>query len=152
MGCRVKRESDRVTVSGGDPQGGGRGHGGHARHGAHPCGSGPFRQGKNHHFKCCPSQIQGKRPAERRGPGMGKLGGRVEEFEDSLVIHGNEPLHEAQVDPHDDHRLAMSLAVIGLKVPGISFRIPPASINLFRSFGIYGKICSGDSHLKRKCQ
>ena len=54
----------------------------------------------------------------------GKLGGRVEEFEDSLIIHGNEPLHGSQVDPHDDHRLAMSLAVIGLKVPGVHIQNP----------------------------
>ena len=48
-----------------------------------------------------------------------KLGARVEEFEDGLVIHGGRKLTGTTVDPHDDHRLAMSMAVIGLRVPGI---------------------------------
>jgi 3-phosphoshikimate 1-carboxyvinyltransferase len=48
-----------------------------------------------------------------------RLGAGVEELEDGLVIHGGRRLIGASVDPHDDHRLAMSLAVIGLKVPGV---------------------------------
>ena len=48
-----------------------------------------------------------------------RLGGRVEEIDDGLIIHGGAKLTGATVDPHDDHRLAMSLAVVGLKVPGI---------------------------------
>jgi len=35
------------------------------------------------------------------------------------VIQGGLKLTGAEVDPHDDHRLAMSLAVIGLRVPGL---------------------------------
>lgn len=51
-----------------------------------------------------------------------RLGGRVEEVDDGLVIHGGERLTGTVVDPHDDHRLAMSLAVAGLRVPGIRIR------------------------------
>jgi 3-phosphoshikimate 1-carboxyvinyltransferase len=50
------------------------------------------------------------------------LGSRVEELADGLIIHGGERLSGAVVDPHDDHRLAMSLAVVGLRVPGIKIR------------------------------
>ena len=49
----------------------------------------------------------------------GKLGARVEEQADGIIIHGGGRLSGAEVDPHDDHRLAMSLAVVSLKVPGI---------------------------------
>ena len=51
-----------------------------------------------------------------------RLGGRVDELPDGLVIQGGLKLTGAEVDPHDDHRLAMSLAVIGLRVPGIRIR------------------------------
>jgi 3-phosphoshikimate 1-carboxyvinyltransferase len=48
-----------------------------------------------------------------------KLGASVEEFQDGLRIEGGRPLHGATLDPHDDHRLAMSLAVVSLRVPDI---------------------------------
>ena len=51
-----------------------------------------------------------------------RIGGRVEELPDGLVIHGGRPLSPAVVDPHDDHRLAMALAVVGLKVPVIRIK------------------------------
>jgi 3-phosphoshikimate 1-carboxyvinyltransferase len=43
----------------------------------------------------------------------------VEELDDGLIIHGGKGLTGTLVDPHDDHRLAMSLSVVGLRVPGI---------------------------------
>lgn len=51
-----------------------------------------------------------------------RLGGRIEELADGLIIHGGCPLLGTVVDSHDDHRIAMSLAVVGLRVPGISIR------------------------------
>jgi 3-phosphoshikimate 1-carboxyvinyltransferase len=51
-----------------------------------------------------------------------RLGSRIEELSDGLIIHGGTPLIGTMVDPHDDHRIAMSLAVVGLRVPGIKIR------------------------------
>lgn len=51
-----------------------------------------------------------------------RLGGQVEELPDGLIIHGGGPLSGAVVDPHDDHRLAMSLAVVGLRVPEMTIK------------------------------
>jgi 3-phosphoshikimate 1-carboxyvinyltransferase len=48
-----------------------------------------------------------------------RIGGQVEELEDGLVIYGGHKLSGADINPHNDHRLAMSLAVAGIKVPGI---------------------------------
>jgi 3-phosphoshikimate 1-carboxyvinyltransferase len=48
-----------------------------------------------------------------------KLGGRVVELNDGLIVYGGDSLTGRTVNPHDDHRLAMSLAVIGLRVPGV---------------------------------
>lgn len=52
----------------------------------------------------------------------GGLGARVEELADGLIIHGGGRLSGGAVEAYDDHRLAMSLAVVGLKVPGIKIR------------------------------
>jgi 3-phosphoshikimate 1-carboxyvinyltransferase len=51
-----------------------------------------------------------------------RLGGRIEELADGLVIHGGGPLSGTVVDSHNDHRIAMSLAVVGLRIPGLSIR------------------------------
>ena len=51
-----------------------------------------------------------------------RLGASIEERSDGLVIHGRKKLSGAEVDPHDDHRLAMSLAVISLNIPDLSIR------------------------------
>jgi 3-phosphoshikimate 1-carboxyvinyltransferase len=47
-----------------------------------------------------------------------KMGGRIEERSDGMVIHGPTPLNGAVVDSHGDHRLAMALAVAGLVARG----------------------------------
>jgi len=46
-----------------------------------------------------------------------KLGARVEELEDGMVVHES-PLHGAEVDGHGDHRVVMALAVAGCAIPG----------------------------------
>lgn len=48
-----------------------------------------------------------------------RIGGRVEELDDGLIISGGDELTGTEIDPHDDHRLAMSFAMAGLRVPGI---------------------------------
>jgi 3-phosphoshikimate 1-carboxyvinyltransferase len=47
-----------------------------------------------------------------------KMGARVEEQPDGMVIHGPTPLTGAVVESHGDHRLAMALAVAGLAAHG----------------------------------
>jgi 3-phosphoshikimate 1-carboxyvinyltransferase len=49
---------------------------------------------------------------------LGKLGARVEELPDGMVIHGPTRLRGAVVECHRDHRLAMALAVAGLVAEG----------------------------------
>jgi 3-phosphoshikimate 1-carboxyvinyltransferase len=47
-----------------------------------------------------------------------RIGAQVEERADGLTITPA-PLHGAVVQTYNDHRMAMSLTLIGLKVPGI---------------------------------
>jgi len=46
-----------------------------------------------------------------------KLGGRVEELEDGIVVHGS-ALKGAEVEGHGDHRVVMALAVAGCCIQG----------------------------------
>ena len=52
---------------------------------------------------------------------LGKMGATVEEGPDFMVIHGNggQGLHGAEIKTYNDHRMAMSFAVTGLRVPGV---------------------------------
>jgi len=46
--------------------------------------------------------------------GLARMGARIEERPDGLVVEGGHPLHGAGVESHGDHRIAMSLAIAGL--------------------------------------
>ena len=52
---------------------------------------------------------------------LGRLGARVDEFDDRMVIHGDggRGLHGGDIQTYNDHRMAMSMAVAGLRVPGV---------------------------------
>lgn len=52
--------------------------------------------------------------------GLSRMGVSLEELPDGLVVHGGRPLHGASVRAHDDHRIAMSLAVAALTAKGDS--------------------------------
>lgn len=52
-----------------------------------------------------------------------RLGVTVEEHPDAMVIHPSMP-HGGRVETYDDHRMAMSFALIGLRVPGITILNP----------------------------
>ena len=52
-----------------------------------------------------------------------RLGAGVEEAADGLRIMPA-PLHGAVCETYNDHRMAMSLALIGLRVPGVVIKNP----------------------------
>jgi 3-phosphoshikimate 1-carboxyvinyltransferase len=62
-----------------------------------------------------------------------RLGARVEEAADELLIAPSR-LHADEVDPHGDHRIAMSFALVGLKVPGIRIVDPRCVEKTFPDF------------------
>jgi 3-phosphoshikimate 1-carboxyvinyltransferase len=47
-----------------------------------------------------------------------RMGAEVEEFPDGLRIPGKQKLRGAEIDPHDDHRIAMAFAIAGLVAEG----------------------------------
>ena len=61
------------------------------------------------------------------------IGATVEEHEDGLrIVPG--PLHGATVDTYDDHRMAMSLALVGLAVPGVIIENPGCTAKTYPAF------------------
>ena len=52
-----------------------------------------------------------------------KLGAGASTSEDTLVIEPGR-LHGAEIETYDDHRMAMSFALVGLRIPGVSIRDP----------------------------
>ena len=49
---------------------------------------------------------------------FGKLGLKIELLGDEMRIHGGRKLTAAPVDSHNDHRIAMCLAIVGTKIDG----------------------------------
>jgi 3-phosphoshikimate 1-carboxyvinyltransferase len=62
-----------------------------------------------------------------------KLGAAVEEREDGLTITPG-ALRGAAIDTYNDHRMAMSLALVGLKVPGVVIRNPGCVAKTYPGF------------------
>ncbi len=64
-----------------------------------------------------------------------KLGATIDEHEDGLTIHPpGESLHGATLETYHDHRMAMSLALAGLRVPGVRIRDPACTSKTYPEF------------------
>jgi 3-phosphoshikimate 1-carboxyvinyltransferase len=64
---------------------------------------------------------------------LGKCGARVEESGDTLTIQAG-PLHGAEIETYNDHRVAMCFGMLGLRVPGIRLRKPTCVRKTFPNF------------------
>ena len=62
-----------------------------------------------------------------------RMGIQVEETEDSLTIFPGE-IQPATIETYDDHRMAMSFALVGLKIPGIVINDPDCTIKTYPHF------------------
>lgn len=63
-----------------------------------------------------------------------KLGASVDEREDGLSIEPPETPRAAAIETYDDHRMAMSFAVAGLRIPALVIRDPGCCSKTFPSF------------------
>ncbi|MGL4424427.1 MAG: 3-phosphoshikimate 1-carboxyvinyltransferase [Gemmataceae bacterium] len=72
-----------------------------------------------------------------------RLGAMVIETEDSLTIHPG-PLRGCAVDTYNDHRMAMSLALVGLRTPGVVIRDPGCVAKTYiRFWGDFARLGAG---------
>ncbi|MGC1274196.1 MAG: 3-phosphoshikimate 1-carboxyvinyltransferase [Planctomycetaceae bacterium] len=63
-----------------------------------------------------------------------KLGQQVEEFDDGLTIIPQQPISPAVVDTYDDHRMAMSFALVGLKAHGVQIADPACTAKTYPGY------------------
>lgn len=134
MGCHVRREPDRITLRGGELNGI------EADMKDMPdmvptlAATALFAEGKTAIRNVAHLRYKESDRLKAIAMEWRKLGGRVDELTDGLVIHGGTPLSGTVVEPHEDHRLAMSLAVVGLRVPGILLKNDACVSKSFPSF------------------
>lgn len=62
-----------------------------------------------------------------------KLGASVDEFEDGLQITPG-PTRGAEIDTYGDHRMAMSLSLAGLRIPGVVIKDPDCTAKTYPRF------------------
>jgi 3-phosphoshikimate 1-carboxyvinyltransferase len=62
-----------------------------------------------------------------------KCGARVEESGDTLTVHPG-PLHGAEIETYNDHRVAMCFGMLGVRVPGMRLRKPACVRKTFPNF------------------
>ena len=62
-----------------------------------------------------------------------RLGLQVDERPDGLTVHPG-AMHAADIETYDDHRMAMSFAVTGLRAPGIRIKDPDCVSKTFPDF------------------
>lgn len=63
-----------------------------------------------------------------------KLGAKVSEFEDGLEIQPPQQIQAATMETYDDHRMAMSLALVGLRTPGIRIDNPACTAKTYPGY------------------
>lgn len=62
-----------------------------------------------------------------------RLGLSVDEHEDGMTIHPG-PIHGATVETYDDHRMAMSFSLIGLRIPGVRIADPGCTAKTYPDY------------------
>lgn len=73
---------------------------------------------------------------------LSKLGVCCEEFSDGVRIYPAENIYGGRVCTYEDHRVAMSFALIGLRVPGIVIEHPSCCRKTFENyFQVFEDLC-----------
>jgi 3-phosphoshikimate 1-carboxyvinyltransferase len=62
-----------------------------------------------------------------------RIGIEAEELPDGLRIQGGKP-HDADIETYADHRMAMSFAILGARVPGIRIGTPECVSKSYPTF------------------
>ena len=63
-----------------------------------------------------------------------RLGVQVEEHEDGMTIHPCQTFQPAKIQTYNDHRMAMSFSIIGLRVDGVAIENPSCVSKTFPNY------------------
>jgi 3-phosphoshikimate 1-carboxyvinyltransferase len=136
MGCGIRREPSRLTVTG--PQGG--------RAGIDVdlsdmpdmvptlCVLALFAEGPTTIRNVASLRIKETDRLAALNKELTKMGAKVQELRDGLVIDPPREPIPATIDTYNDHRMAMSFALAGLKVPGFQISSPDCVAKTFPDF------------------
>lgn len=99
----------------------------------------PFAAGETLIYNVAHLRIKESDRLEAMATGLAKLGADVREGRDSLWIPGlwseaEPPADTVHVDPWGDHRIAMSLALVGLRRPGVVIDHPEVVAKSYPGF------------------
>jgi 3-phosphoshikimate 1-carboxyvinyltransferase len=99
----------------------------------------PFARGTTRIFNVPHLRIKESDRLRAMAVELAKLGVQVQEEPDGLVIEGcwhrqEPPRDEMPVDSHNDHRIAMSLALVGLRRPGVLVKSPEVVAKSYPGF------------------
>ena len=72
---------------------------------------------------------------------MGKLGALVKEYDDGLEIFPKVSYNNALISTYNDHRIAMSFSIAGLKISGVTIENPQCVSKSFPDFYEYLQKC-----------
>jgi 3-phosphoshikimate 1-carboxyvinyltransferase len=133
MGCEVRREADRITVTGQPLHG--------IRVDMNPISDTVQTLAAVALFATGPTFITGvahirHKESDRIGDlarELRKLGAAAEERPDGLRIDPG-PLHGTRIRTYQDHRMAMSLALVGLRVHGVLIEDPQCTEKTYPGF------------------
>jgi 3-phosphoshikimate 1-carboxyvinyltransferase len=89
----------------------------------------PFLEGESRIVNVAHLRIKESDRLAAMAAELSRVGAQVEELEDGLVIQGtwhrsSPPDHEVLCQTYDDHRIAMAMALVGLRRPGVSIATP----------------------------
>ncbi len=65
---------------------------------------------------------------------LGKIGGFLQEDGDSLLVFPSKIVGEAELDPHGDHRMAMTFGLVGLRCAGVRVKDPGCVSKSYANF------------------
>lgn len=118
MGCRVEHSANSITVAGGPLRGVDVDMNAISDTAQTLAAVAPFASGPTRIRNVANMRHKETDRIHAVATELGRLGVKVEEQSDGLTIHPG-PIQPATVETYDDHRMAMSFALIGLKSPGI---------------------------------
>ncbi|MBI5872203.1 3-phosphoshikimate 1-carboxyvinyltransferase, partial [archaeon] len=138
MGCKFSWKNDSVTIKGADLKGIGD-----IDMNAYPdivmplAIAAAFAEGTTRITNIAHLKFKESNRLTSTVQGLTNLGADASCDNDSITIHGKadgKNLHSAIIDSHNDHRIAMSLTIAGLKIPGVTIKGKEAVNKSFPEF------------------
>jgi 3-phosphoshikimate 1-carboxyvinyltransferase len=139
MGAEIEWKADRLEVQGGDLRGVKADLGNMPDQVPTLAALAPFARGETLIHNVAHLRIKESDRLEAMAGELKKLGADAREGRDSLWLPGlwsaaEPPGETVHVDPHGDHRIAMSLALVGLRRPGVVIDHPEVVAKSYPGF------------------